>query len=90
MFKTVKVNGVGGAYSLTKTKTHYYYHLSFPHKESEKVIVLAKLGKSIRIVSKGEKDGKTYVIIEMRMLLFKNEKSALEYLKDALIVSKSV
>jgi hypothetical protein len=89
MFRSVKVNGVGGAYSLTKTKTHYYFHLSFPHKEDEKVIVLSKIGKSIRIISKGEKDGKTYVIVEMRMLLFKNEKSAIEYLKDALIVSKS-
>jgi hypothetical protein len=89
MFKPVRVNGVGGVYSLTKTPMNYYFHLSFSHKENEKVIVLAKLGKSIRIISKGEKDSKTYVIVEMRMLLFKNEKSALEYLKDALIVSKS-
>lgn len=89
MFRPMKVNGVGGVYSLAKTSTNYYFHLFFPHKENEKVIVLAKLGKSIRIVSKGEKDGKTYVIVEMRMLLFKNEKSALEYLKNALITSKS-
>jgi len=88
MFRPVKVNGVGGVYSLTKTSTNYYFHLSFPHKEDEKIIVLSKIGKSIRIISKGEKDGKTYVIVEMRMLLFRNEKSALEYLKDALIVSK--
>ena len=89
MYKPIKVNGVGGAYSLIKTPINYYFNISFPHKESEKVIILSKLGKSIRIVAKGDKNNKAYVIVEMRMLLFKNEKSALEYLKDALIVSKS-
>lgn len=90
MFKTIKINGVGGVYSLTKTNTYYYFNISFPHKETEKVIILSKLGKSIKIIAKGEKDNKAYVIIEMRMLLFRNEKSALEYLKDALIISKSL
>ena len=89
MFKPVIINGIGGAYSLIKTKIFYYFRLSFPHKENEVITISSKIGRSIRIVSAGDKDGEAYAIIEMRMLLFKNSKSALEYLRDALIISKS-
>lgn len=88
MYKPIKIDELGGAYSVSRTSTHYYFHLSFPHKENEKVIVLAKANTSIRIVSKGDKDGKMSVIVEMRMMLFKGEKSALKYLKENLITCK--